>query len=182
MLFFYAGIPAAFQIDQLVADHETLREVQIEFVPRIKQELRRRLAAAAGLVGRFGCDVNFLKADAFARQFTRQMLIDTVHFGKREVTAPDAGLVGNDEEFETRVLQSLQSTARAGKNHHVLGARQIIFFRDQRSVAVEKNSRFHSGQVWFDCDKNGIELFPKLTHAPVLAVQPSTTYASHEQG
>ena len=37
--------------------------------------------------------------------------------------------------------------ARAGKNLHVFGAAQIIFFGDQRSVAVEKYSPVHSRQI-----------------------------------
>ena len=94
---FHAGIPAAFQVNQLVADHETFREVQIKFIPRVEQKLRRRLAAAARLVGRFGRDVNFLEAHAVARELAGKMLVHAFRVGQREIAAPDAGLVGDDE-------------------------------------------------------------------------------------
>ena len=64
----HAGIPAAFQINQLVANHIALRQVHAELIARIQQELRRRLAAAAWRIGRLGRDVNLLEAHAFAAQ------------------------------------------------------------------------------------------------------------------
>ena len=62
-------------------------------------------------------------------------------------------------ELEARVRQSFQRRPGAGKNLHVFGAVQIIFFRDERSIAVEKYSAFHCRELWFDCGKNGIEFF-----------------------
>ena len=47
----------------------------------------------------------------------------------------------------------------AGKNFHVFRPAQIIFFRDERAIAVEKNGPVHSGKLWFDYGKNGIEFF-----------------------
>src|SRR5437867_5802516 len=54
---FDSGVPAAFQITQLVPDHVTLLEVDAEFVAGVEEELRRRFASTAGLLGRFGRDV-----------------------------------------------------------------------------------------------------------------------------
>ena len=73
--------------------------------------------------------------------------------------------------------------ARAGKNFHVLGPVQIIFFRDQRAVAVEKNSPVHSGKLWLDCGKNGIEFFPAPAHPAGVHVfnQLNNIKHSHEQ-
>src|SRR5437867_3220721 len=52
--FFYSGVPAAFEIDQLVANKITFQQIEPEFVAGIKEELRRGLAARARLLGRFG--------------------------------------------------------------------------------------------------------------------------------
>jgi hypothetical protein len=90
------------------------------------------------------------------------MLVDALHVRKREVTAPDAGLVGDDEQFEPGVREAFQRRRHPGKEGHVLDAVQIIPFLNQHPVAVEKNSRFHFDKLWFDYGKNGIEFFPVL--------------------
>ena len=70
------------------------------------------------------------------------MLVHALRVRKREVAAPDAGLVGDDEQFESGVRETLQRRRRAGEEVHVLDAVQIILFRNQRPVAVEKNAGF----------------------------------------
>jgi hypothetical protein len=47
---------------------------------------------------------------------------------------------------------------------------QIIFFHDERAIAVEKNRSVHyADKLWADYGKNGIEFFPALAHpTPVL--------------
>ena len=120
-----------------------MRQVHAEFIARVEQKLRRRLAAAAGLVGRFGRNVNFLKTHAVARQFAAQMLVHALHVRKCEVAAPDAGLVGDDEQFEPGVREPLQRRRPPGEEGHVLDAVQIISFLNQHPVAVEKNSPVH---------------------------------------
>src|SRR5689334_19822887 len=64
----HAGIPAAYQINQLVADHVALLQVQAEFIPCVKEELRRGFASATGLIRRFWCDVDFFEAHTLAVQ------------------------------------------------------------------------------------------------------------------
>jgi len=93
------------------------------------------------------------------RQFAAEMLMDALHVRKREVTAPDAGLVRDDEQLEAGVTQPLQAGRRGRKNFHVFRPAQIIFFHDERAIAVEKNGPVHSGKLWLGYDKNGIEIF-----------------------
>ena len=52
-----------------------------------------------------------------------------------------------------------QGRRRARKNFHFFGPAQIILFRNDCPVAVEKYSPVHSGKLWFDYGKNGIEFF-----------------------
>src|SRR5438552_451206 len=70
-----AGVPAAFQVNQLVADHVTARQVQPEFVARVPKKLRRGFAAAARRVRRFRGDIDFVEVRALAGKFLQQMLI-----------------------------------------------------------------------------------------------------------
>ncbi len=58
------------------------------------------------------------------------------------------------------VRQFFQRRARAGENFHVFRAVQIIFFRDQRAIAVKKNGAFiPAWRLWILPGKNGIEIF-----------------------
>ena len=72
------------------------------------------------------------------------MLVDALHVRKREVAAPDAGLVGDDEQLEARVAQPFQAGRRGREDFHVFRPAQIIFFHDERAIAVEKNGPVHS--------------------------------------
>src|SRR5438876_10188244 len=60
---FQTRIPAAFQVEQFITDHVTMRQIQPKLVARVEQELRRRFASAAGSVWRLWRNVDFLKAD-----------------------------------------------------------------------------------------------------------------------
>ena len=71
------------------------------------------------------------------------MLVHVLHVGKREVAAPDAGLVRHDEQLEARVTQPFQADGRGRENLHIFRPAEIIFFRDERSIAVEKNRAVH---------------------------------------
>src|SRR5512138_2421 len=53
-----ASVPAALQVDQLVADHIALCEVEAELVAGIEEKLRAGLATAAWLLRRFGREVD----------------------------------------------------------------------------------------------------------------------------
>ena len=95
--FFYAGIPAALEVNEAVTDHVALGEVEIELVASVEKELRGGFSAAAGLVGGFGCDVDFFEGNAVALQLLKEMAIDALDIGHGEKTASHAGLVGDDE-------------------------------------------------------------------------------------
>ena len=60
--------------------------------------------------------------------------------------------------------------AGPGKNFHVLGPVQIVFFRDQRAIAVQKNGAIHSGKLWSDYGKNGIEFFAVCSIIDLISV------------
>ena len=64
------------------------------------------------------------------------MSVDILNIGDREVTAPHAGLIGNDEQQKPRILQSFKRRPGSGKNGHCLGTMKILFFFDQRPVAI----------------------------------------------
>src|SRR5688572_12650946 len=67
----HPSVPAAFQIDQFVADHVALAEVYSKLVSGIEKELRRRLAAAAGLFRVFWRHVDRVKADSVQGELAR---------------------------------------------------------------------------------------------------------------
>lgn len=138
-----AGIPAGLKIYQLVPDDVAAREVDPEFIARVEKKLRRWLAAPTRLAGRFGRDVNFLKAHAVAGKNIGDVPVDALDVGQREITATDAGLIGDDEQFESRDLKAFQCGRRAGKYGDVLNFVEVVFFRDQGAVAIQENSAIH---------------------------------------
>jgi hypothetical protein len=78
------------------------------------------------------------------------MLIHAVNVGHREIAAPDAGLVGHDEQFEARAGQPFQAGGRGWKNFNIFGTAQIILFGNHRPVAVKENSPVHLANCgWF---------------------------------
>src|SRR5205807_10527715 len=105
----HAGIPAAFEIAQFVTNHKAVGEVDTEFVPGIEEELRRRLAAAARNLRRFGRNIDPFEANTATAKFFNEAVIDEFNFRDGEVAASDAGLVGDDKELESGGLQSRQS-------------------------------------------------------------------------
>jgi hypothetical protein len=106
-----------------------------------------------------------LAADAF---------IHALGVGHGEKAAPDAGLVCHDEKFEAGIRQFFQRRACAGENFHVFGSVQIIFFHDERAIAVEKNGSVHSGKLWCGYGKNGIEFFAGLAHPAAFSFSTTT--------
>src|SRR6185437_17107615 len=45
------------------------------------------------------------------------------------------------------------------ENFHVLRPVQVVFFRDERAIAIQKNSSVHfARKVWSERGKNGIEI------------------------
>jgi hypothetical protein len=111
------------------------------------------------------------------------MGVDAFRVRQREVAAPDAGLVGDDEEFEAGVRQPFQRRARAGENLHVFRPVQIIFFHDQRAVAVEKNGSVHSAdKLWLQIvarmELNYFSTLRAEYPSSLFSKQPSN---SHEQ-
>ncbi len=89
------------------------------------------------------------------------MLVHADGVGQRVITTPDAGLVRDDDELEPRVHQPFQRRADAGKNLHLFGSVQVVFFDDERAIAVEKYGAVHdAAKLWGVCGKNGIEFFP----------------------
>jgi hypothetical protein len=72
------------------------------------------------------------------------MTIHALDIGEREISAPDPGLVGDNEKFEARVLESFQRAGRAGINRDVLDLAEIIFLSDQRPIAIQKNGSRHA--------------------------------------
>ncbi len=58
-----------------------------------------------------------------------------------EIAAPDAALIGNDDNLEARVLEPLQSLGHAGKDLDLFRVAAIIDVPHDRPIAVQKNSR-----------------------------------------
>jgi len=134
-----AGIPAAFEIDQLVSDHVAARQVHPKFIPCIKQELGRRFAPAAGRIRMFRSDVDLLETNAIARQQRQHMRIYLFDIVQSEIAASDTRLVGDDEQLKAVLLQPPERRPRAGKERHLLRRTQIMPLFDQRPVAIQKN-------------------------------------------
>src|SRR5439155_15245584 len=147
---FHAGIPATFKIDQFVADEVAFRQVEAEFVPRIKEELRRWLASSAGLLRRLGSEINFLETNALLCKFASEMLVHLMDILERKIRAPHSRLVRNDEKHEASFAQSPQRRSRARKNDNLFRPMEIILVRNQGAVAIQKNSALHSFllRVW----------------------------------
>src|SRR5204863_9029468 len=94
------GVPAALQVDQFVPDHVGLAEVQAKLVPGIEEKFRTGFAAAAGLLWRFGREVDLLKAHAFRREHLAKPGVDSFHVLEGVIAPADAGLIGDDDEEE----------------------------------------------------------------------------------
>lgn len=134
-----AGVPAGFEIDELVADDVAPGEVEIEVLGGLLEEGGRGFASAARLIGGFRGDVEAVEGHVFGGEFRLDVGVDAIHVGHGEVTAADAGLVGDDEEEEAGFLQAAQGFGRAGDELHLLGFVEIVFVGDERAVAVEED-------------------------------------------
>ena len=93
---FDSGVPAALEINEAVTDHVALGEVKVELVAGIVKELRGGFSSAAGLVGSFGCDIDFFERNTVTFQLLKQVLIYALDVCHGEETAADAGLIGDD--------------------------------------------------------------------------------------
>jgi hypothetical protein len=141
---FHAGVLPALGVYKFVANHIAPGQVEAEFIAGIEQKLGGRLSAAARPIRSLKRGIDFFEPHAFFAQVTTKARIHFFHFGHTEVAAPDAGLVGNDEELEAVIQQCFQSGAYAGEDDDVFRAAEIIFIDNQRPVAIEENSGVHS--------------------------------------
>jgi hypothetical protein len=91
------------------------------------------------LAGRFGGDVSFVEEDFFAGQIGGQTGVDFGDVIEGEEAAANAGLVGNDEEFEAGLAQTAQGRRRAGKEDDLLRAAEVFSFFDQGAVPIEED-------------------------------------------
>src|SRR5688572_21094797 len=92
-----SAVPAAGQINELVADHIAPPKIYSKFIARVEEKFRGRFAAPAGLVRRFGRDVDFLEMDAGAFQFFDKVPVHVLNIRQAEISAADAGLVGDNK-------------------------------------------------------------------------------------
>jgi len=67
--FFDSSVPAAFQVDQFVADDEAFGKVDTKLVTGVEQELGGRFSSTAWSIGGLGSDVDFFEPDVFVGQF-----------------------------------------------------------------------------------------------------------------
>ncbi len=103
----HPSIPTAFQVNEFVANHVALREVDVELIAGLEEELWGRFASTAWRVGSFGRDVEFFDTNSIFGQFTGNMLVNSMHVLDWKIAAANARLIRNDEELEPRILQSL---------------------------------------------------------------------------
>jgi hypothetical protein len=91
------------------------------------------------------------------------MLVHLVNVGKREVAAPDAGLVRDDEQLIAGYAEFFQPGARRWKNVNVFGTAQIIPFGNHRPVAVEKYGPVHRANCGWFLARMELNYFPALS-------------------
>ena len=80
--------------------------------------------------------------DPSAGHFGADVSMDPVDIGLGEIAPSDARLIGHHDQGETRLAQTLQSGGGFREEFNFLGAVEVVLFVDERSVAIEKNSRF----------------------------------------
>jgi hypothetical protein len=140
-----AGVPAAFEVDEFIADEIACGEVELELVAGVEEELRGWFAAVAGLVGGFGCDVNAVKRYEMRGEQRGEAIVDAMDVGEGEEATADAGLVGHDEEAESGVEQALERGEDAGEQGDEVWVAEVMAFLDDGSVAVEEHGAVGHG-------------------------------------
>lgn len=140
----YARVPATFEVNQLVADDETLSKLQAEFIPRIEQELWRGFASATWLIRSFGCDINLFDPYPVPLKLGGDVSVYFFDIRHREVAASDAGLIRHDHELKSRVSETLQSIERACREDNFFNAVQVVTVFYENAVAIKKNGSLHT--------------------------------------
>jgi len=138
----HAGVPAAFDVRNLVADHVAGGEVDAELVAGVEQHLRRRLAAAAGLIRCLGREVDFAEGHAELGELPGNTLVDRVHLSLGVVATTDAGLVGDNEQLEAPLGKPPNGFASAGDKFDFFRFGEVAGLDDERSVSVKKDGGF----------------------------------------
>src|SRR5690606_28786963 len=125
--FLHTRIPAAFQINQLVADHVALRKVDAEFISRIEKKLRRWFAPTTWRIGMFWRNVDFLEFYSVRCKFVDQTRVNFFHIRQSEIAASHARLIRDQKQSETGILQFLQSRYCTREQHNLFRLVKIFF-------------------------------------------------------
>jgi hypothetical protein len=68
-----------------------------------------------------------------------------MHVLDGKVTTPDSRLIRDDEQFETRILQTLECCGDTGINDNLFRTMEVILFLDERAVPIQKHRAIHGG-------------------------------------
>jgi putative acetyltransferase len=137
--FLNPGVPAAFQVDQFIANDIAGGKIKAKCITGVKKKLRRRLAGTAGLAGRFRRDIDFVEAHAASGKMFHHPRIDSLHFLHREKSAPHARLIGHDEQFQAGRLKGQEGLRRVREERHFFRVREIFLLLNKRSISIQKD-------------------------------------------
>ena len=97
------------------------------------------------------------------------MPVDRFHVLKREVAPPNPGLIRDDKQQKTALLQPPQGCSGAGNNDNVFKAVQVISLLDDHAIAVEKHGALHEWRLKLASNSSGLTVavptFPTTTPA-----------------
>ena len=75
-----------------------------------------------GWVRGFRCNIDFPDENTLSRELIAQMRMNFLHLRHREITAPDPGLICDDEQLKVRINQTPQPGERARSKNDLLHA------------------------------------------------------------
>src|SRR5262245_40951855 len=104
----HTRVPAALQINEFVPDHEAARQLEAEFVPSIKEELRAGLASPAGLFWSFGRKIDLREPHAVFGQLGAQPGVDPHLVIQGVNSSADTRLICDDAQEKPCVYQPTQ--------------------------------------------------------------------------
>ena len=128
-----------FNVAITITHHEGPLQIDGVFTGGALQQAWLGLSAVAGVVGGVRAIVDRGEMRACGGELLGHKIVDLVHHGFREHAAAYAGLIGDDDDRQVRVVQPTTGTGREGKQIKLAELIQVADFFGDGAVAIEED-------------------------------------------
>ena len=142
-----ACVEGEFHVAVAIADHERTLQVDAKFPRGAMQHAGARLAAIAGARFIVRTIINRIEVRAGLGQFPFHPLVDIVQQRLRKIAAGHAGLIGDHDHGDTRLIETADGLGRKRKHTKSVEMIQVADFFGDCAVAIEEYGGPEGGGV-----------------------------------